>query len=901
MSSHDQHADQRSELRNDFTQKITEAVISEISAGKQGLVNGIRRVIDHLKAGGRSGITGEFGKPQLFDSANAAGHNSDAHSNHRGQSSSDTTRSESSCRSDASVESNQVPNSRQGDVPPETTQAPNLRHGEIPVETTQAPTQRRDAADEAPDLQGEGQIARGFVEPQYSGGDGPASPHRNRHDEHGARGERSRPGDPHRVIRMPAEQVRVSTDTTYRGEYITRDVNPSEHTVHSGDTTQSVARAHLGSGATDAQVQSHAREIERVNHLRNTEPLREGQVLTLPGHTLDGGYVTKDSAGALHTRWQEGSERVEGSNGTGYVRHPAADGGYTQHNWGRLPENNYDVTRTADGHYLIADRPGDVPRESTTPNDQRVEHARLNDLAESRISNPDDLAQFRSNMAQFEQRAHDQHLPPEEVARTYQQIERLLEHSGRSPVPENRRIELAQQVMEQAANPTTIDQGYHSTCNVAAVESRLYTRNPSEAARMVTEVATTGQFTTRDGTVVTPPANSIRPDSEAAVHPPDYNARSYASQIFQVTAVNMHYQSNPYVYTDARGHQHTVPAGGMRYEQRAHVAPPDTGERLIDTTRRPPRVVERTPELSEDQIARINNRLTGESGHDMIIGHRDTLSGDVNGSTAITSEQELNDRIAQAARDGKLPVIVRVEAGNQPWFHDSGGGTAGGSDGAHVVCVTGYEEGPPARVQVDNQWGEQSDHLGSRSMSVHDLYQSMRVPDNSDQLAQLQRDVDYDRTHNSIDTRKEFELLRLRHNLPSDDPNYLNEADYNRLVNEQIHQSGMRWAQQRKDGHLNQSEYDNGRRELGDIARSQSFDRRLDIIERCHTSGVVNDSEYDASITNAIRDSRRKWAEEDHNGTGDRGERRRTRAALDRMLNALPADRRQTIIANSRE
>jgi hypothetical protein len=874
MSSHDQHADQWSETRNDNTKKITEAVISEVSAGKQDLVTGIQRAIADLKAGGRSSITDEFGKPQLFDSDRTTARATETQATNHNQ------------QDTAPAESMQAPNQRHGAVLAETLQAPSQRHGEVPAETLQTTGNHPE---------------RGGVESQHSGGDGPASPHRNRHNGNDSPHERERPGDPPRVISMPEEPVRVSTDTAYRGEYITRDVNPSEHTVHSGDTVQSVARAHLGTGATDEQVQSHAREIERVNHLRTSDQLREGQVLTMPGHTLDGGYVTKDATGALHTRWQEGSERVEGINGTGYVRHPAADGGYTQHNWGRLPENNYDITRTADGHYLVADRPGDVPRESTNPNDPRVEHARLSDLAESRISNPDDLARFRRNMAQFEQRAHDQHLPPEEVSRTYQQIERLLEHSGRSQVPENRRIELAQQVMEQAADPTSIDQGYHSTCNVAAVESRLYTRNPSEAARLVTEVATTGQFTARDGTVVTPPANSVRPDSEGSAHPPGYNSRSYASQIFQVTAVNMHYQTNPYVYTDSRGHEHTVPPGGMRYEQSHHVAPPDTGERLIDTTRHPPRTIERSPELSEDQIALVNNRLTGESGHDMVIGHRDTLSGDVNGSTAITSEQELNDRLERASREGKLPVIVRVESGNQPWFHDSGGGSAGGSDGAHVVCVTGYEAGPPARVQIDNQWGEQADHLGKRSMSVHDLYQSMRVPDNTDQLAQLQRDVDYDRAHNSIDTRKEFEVLRLRHSLPADDPNHLNDADYNRLVNEQIDQAGHRWTQQRADGKLNQSEFDNGRREIGDIARSQSFDRRLEIIERCHTAGAINDVEYDGSLTNAIRDSRSKWAEEDRRGTGDSGERRRARAAIERMLNALPADRRRAVIANSRE
>src|SRR5262249_8778136 len=143
-----------------------------------------------------------------------------------------------------------------------------------------------------------------------------------------------------------------------------------------------------------------------------------------------------------------------------------------------------------------------------------------------------------------------------------------------APVSANDRLVLAEQVLHDAANPHSIDQGQQMTCNVTSLENRAYTRNPSEAARVVVDMATKGKYVTNG----TPPLEvvveqaSLKPHGESRVNPPADGARSYSGQIFQVTAVNMHYQK-----------VHSIGGGDVRYEQHEpNPSKKDNGERLID-------------------------------------------------------------------------------------------------------------------------------------------------------------------------------------------------------------------------------------------------------------------------------------------------------------------------------
>src|SRR5262249_8493025 len=140
---------------------------------------------------------------------------------------------------------------------------------------------------------------------------------------------------------------------------------------------------------------------------------------------------------------------------------------------------------------------------------------KLDELAENKITDPDKRADFQVEMRTFEERAARQGLSQEQIAETYEQISRLLDTPGEQPVTQTDRIKLAKEVMHAAAHPTGCDQGTHRTCSVASLEGRTYARDPAAAARVVADVATTGEFKTADGSMIKIDSNSLQRDFEA--------------------------------------------------------------------------------------------------------------------------------------------------------------------------------------------------------------------------------------------------------------------------------------------------------------------------------------------------------------------------------------------------
>jgi hypothetical protein len=242
--------------------------------------------------------------------------------------------------------------------------------------------------------------------------------------------------------------------------------------------------------------------------------------------------------------------------------------------------------------------PGDKAADAK-PEDQKLQEAKekLTKHAEEKFKDdPAKLKQFKENMRLFEERAGRDNLSPTEIAKTYKQIDRLLEAKGDKPLRAEQRKDLAEQIMRQAADPTTIDQGRHKTCNMATVESRMYTRNPSDAARLVADVALTGQYVSSYGSKVR--VNPGAHDESRNRNTLD-GQRSHASEIFQVTAVNLHIDQE---------NRKTNPPGQLRYEQHPTVpGSGDTGERIIDYGSKPPKVLDTHPRIYTSNLGNLRD------------------------------------------------------------------------------------------------------------------------------------------------------------------------------------------------------------------------------------------------------------------------------------------------------
>ncbi|MBU6455704.1 MAG: hypothetical protein KGS72_28295 [Cyanobacteria bacterium REEB67] len=106
-----------------------------------------------------------------------------------------------------------------------------------------------------------------------------------------------------------------------------------------------------------------------------------------------------------------------------------------------------------------------------------------------------DRARIRENMRQFERRAQAEHLASDEVRRNYVQVNRLYESQTDTPILQPDKQLVADQVIAHAARPHDIDQGLHFTCNVTAIESRLFSKSPAEVAKVIADLGTAGSYT----------------------------------------------------------------------------------------------------------------------------------------------------------------------------------------------------------------------------------------------------------------------------------------------------------------------------------------------------------------------------------------------------------------------
>jgi hypothetical protein len=325
--------------------------------------------------------------------------------------------------------------------------------------------------------------------------------------------------------------------------------------------------------------------------------------------------------------------------------------------------------------------------------------------------------------------------------------------------------------MSQAADPTTINQGNHGTCAAAAIEGQTYSRNPSDAARIVADVTLTGRTTTRDGSQI-----QVTPEMlDQSEHRNSGSAsRSHASEVFQVTAMNIYHQRHD----------------GSRYEQRAPERqqngqrPPDSGERLVNSQGE---VVSRNPGLTDDAAVDIMEQINGPQEGPAILAsdNRSSALGTTSPRVeSIESEQDMHDTLSRMgqAQPRQLPAMVAVYSRNEPFFSDSGGGSAGGSGSAHMVRVVDYDP-VTRRATIDNSWGPEADHTAAnRQMPVSDLY-AATLPTGDQELI---RGIDRRENQEMTDTGQ-LELLRQRHHA---DPPQISQDEYEERLAGMINLSG---------------------------------------------------------------------------------------------------------------
>lgn len=329
------------------------------------------------------------------------------------------------------------------------------------------------------------------------------------------------------------------------------------------------------------------------------------------------------------------------------------------------------------------------------------------------------------DMDAFAERARANRLSDGEVSETFRHVARILDAGPNARLSRDERLVLASQVIHNAAFPTEIRQN-ENTCGVTALEVRTYIQHPSAAAALVADVAARGSFTGHDGTVILLDGRSLTPSVVGTTDlSRESQSRSFASQLFQVTAANIANLNDP----DFRS---------LRYEQRPPARDGDFGEALVDS--RTGRVFSHEPGAAgrPNGLIAASESITGRSGEGAAFlvnlerqGRTATRSG------AFRNADELGQRLEALTRDGRMPAVIFVHANSDLFARSPNAVPRDLFNDGHFVTITGYD--PVSRtIRYDDQYGPESDR-NDRPVSLQNFYNATHVLRANDVLDRLAR------------------------------------------------------------------------------------------------------------------------------------------------------------------
>jgi hypothetical protein len=368
------------------------------------------------------------------------------------------------------------------------------------------------------------------------------------------------------------------------------------------------------------------------------------------------------------------------------------------------------------------------------------------------------LGNFKEHLSQFEARAKKDGVSDEQIKETYKSLDLLLTSDNNRPTNASDRDALAEQMADQLANPEQVRQGGYNTCGAATTEVLTYRHHPEAAVGMVTSIARLGSFDTTDDLTIkvdaTPAGESV--DHGHTVVYPKFDDRSYASQLFQVGAMDL-----SMVKGDVTADQKD--AKDLRYVE------DEFGGGAVYTDAKGINHRDSNYGVTTGEMTSVYTSITGDKNV-TAIAHDNRVDASVSGPLpTFRTEAELTDALAAA----KAPVVARIDADaagfdeSQPTGHNNKAGRPtflDDSDRGHFIVIDKYipaKDGSPAKVDVYNTQGQHNPYGTGGEMSVHDLYIAS-VP-RKDQIAILQNDLKADALVGKKEPAKELELLRLNY------------------------------------------------------------------------------------------------------------------------------------------
>lgn len=434
---------------------------------------------------------------------------------------------------------------------------------------------------------------------------------------------------------------------------------------------------------------------------------------------------------------------------------------------------------------------------------------------------------FYNRMEAFETRARAERLAPEQIDATYRQINRLIS-TRTNTLTDEQRLNIAEQVMSMAADPTTIDQGVHDTCGAAVIEVRTYIRHPEKAIKLVAGAALNAEVLTKNGVAL--PIDTT-PHDTSKLDAPKSGQRSHARELFQVAAINL-------VINDGLGRKE----GSLAYRQNDRR--PETinlGEMVVDFSFHPPRE-KKFEGLYVADVLRMNRLVTGEDEPELVLWKANIRGGKQYGKP-FTNETEMESALLEAKKNGKLPAVIYVYSGNDPLWQDAPNNNDGGRGDGHYINVTNITPGKPASVEIDSTWWRRADHLKSTgsSMKLSDLYLSSLPP--KDAKAQLRQELAAAVKAGKPDAARQIALARQEWVNGKIDTNGLESS-----LRELLLYADIRWQTEKRAGKLNADEQSRALTKAMEAVDRLPYANKVRMLETLKNKSIIDSTEYVSAL-----------------------------------------------------
>lgn len=410
-----------------------------------------------------------------------------------------------------------------------------------------------------------------------------------------------------------------------------------------------------------------------------------------------------------------------------------------------------------------------------TPKNIEIQKQNLAHLRDVLYKDPERRARFDELMAGFEKRMNDRPSGDvqSEIANTYFALRKMLT-ADEAAISSERRAILAEQLLFMLNKPHLIDQGALPTCNVTAeVITRLFTKNPSEGIRLVTEPAVSGRYISSEGVIIDMREirGGLEPRGEAAdtvsgvyrntnVDIKRDGHYNYAEWIAMATSINVDRQSRvfdpsampirrattidelragvPYHPGDMRYDYQRKVKGWLGWRKGEEVVLTSRGQHLRSAgstreiisdpiTGAKMKVNDgariQSPDLSDYDLVQLSSKILGKQEP---VHYLNRMNG------GMQSENGMRNILLNLQKDGELPATLRVDTRHPPFIYGKDHSDANAPGGAHVVMVHKIYQDVNGnwRVNFSNQWGSHSNFMPDnpdptrRNVSLSQLYKA---------------------------------------------------------------------------------------------------------------------------------------------------------------------------------